>query len=122
MKVMELTAWDLASLQPGTRPDPVPGPGEVLIRMAAASINYRDGVIAQRGYGRLSGLNAAATLARYVPIDAGVVPARQDQADVFLAAGVVSRKVDASQEFDDRLNPAIVDTPEAAASRNADVR
>ena len=38
-----------------TRPDPVPGAGEVVVRMAAASVNYRDAVVLRRGYGRLSG-------------------------------------------------------------------
>src|ERR1700728_556667 len=56
MKVMELRdGWGLDHVQLGTRPEPAVGPGEVLIRMEAASVNYRDGVILQRGYGRLSG-------------------------------------------------------------------
>jgi NADPH:quinone reductase-like Zn-dependent oxidoreductase len=56
MRVMELRdAWGLDHVRPGTRPDPVPGPGQVLVRMAAASVNYRDAVVLRRGYGRLSG-------------------------------------------------------------------
>lgn len=56
MKVMELRdGWGLEHIKPGTRPDPVPGPGEVLLRMAAASVNFRDAVVLRGGYGRLSG-------------------------------------------------------------------
>jgi NADPH:quinone reductase-like Zn-dependent oxidoreductase len=56
MRVMELgDAWGLEHVRPGTRPDPVAGPGEVVVRMAAASVNYRDAVVLRRGYGRLSG-------------------------------------------------------------------
>jgi NADPH:quinone reductase-like Zn-dependent oxidoreductase len=56
MRVMELKGeWGLDHVQPGTRPDPMPGAGEVLVRMAAASVNYRDAVVLRRGYGRLSG-------------------------------------------------------------------
>src|SRR6202167_5305239 len=56
MRVMEIRdAWGLEHVQPGTRPDPVAGAGEVVVRMAAASVNYRDAVVLRRGYGRLSG-------------------------------------------------------------------
>jgi alcohol dehydrogenase len=34
-------------------PDPAPGPGEVLVRLRAAALNYRDLLILQGGYGRL---------------------------------------------------------------------
>jgi NADPH:quinone reductase-like Zn-dependent oxidoreductase len=58
MKVMEMReAWGIEHLVPGTRPDPgPPGPGEVLIRFEAASLNYRDLVMAQHGYGRMGAL------------------------------------------------------------------
>jgi NADPH:quinone reductase-like Zn-dependent oxidoreductase len=54
MKVMEMRdGWGLDFLVPGTRPDPgPPGRGEVLVRFEAASLNYRDLVMAERGYGR----------------------------------------------------------------------
>lgn len=55
MRVMELTGWGLEHVREGVRPDPVPGPGEVLLRLEAASVNYRDVVTLRRGYGRLSG-------------------------------------------------------------------
>jgi NADPH:quinone reductase-like Zn-dependent oxidoreductase len=56
MKVMEMRdGWGLEYIRPGTRPDRAPGPDEVRIKMAAASINYRDFVMTQRGYGRHSG-------------------------------------------------------------------
>jgi NADPH:quinone reductase-like Zn-dependent oxidoreductase len=58
MKVMEMReAWGLDHIVPGTRPDPgPPGPFEVLIRFEAASLNYRDLVMAQHGYGRMGAL------------------------------------------------------------------
>src|SRR5690349_16383953 len=56
MRVMEIRgAWGLEHLQPGTRPDPSPGPSEVVVRIDAASVNYRDLVLARQGYGRRSG-------------------------------------------------------------------
>lgn len=56
MRVMEIKdAWGLEHLRPGTRPEPVPGAGEVVIRIEAASVNYRDFVVARRGYGRRTG-------------------------------------------------------------------
>jgi NADPH:quinone reductase-like Zn-dependent oxidoreductase len=42
-------------LQMTTRPDPKPGPGEVLLRMKAASLNYRDLLVPSRGYGSFTG-------------------------------------------------------------------
>ncbi len=55
MKAMELRDWSVDSIVLAERPKPVPGPGQVLIRMAAASLNYRDVVMTKRGYGRRSG-------------------------------------------------------------------
>ena len=56
MRVMEMRdGWGLEHIKPGTRPERKPGPGEVLIKMAAASVNYRDFVMTRRGYGPLSG-------------------------------------------------------------------
>ncbi|MCX7891281.1 MAG: NAD(P)-dependent alcohol dehydrogenase [Burkholderiales bacterium] len=47
--------WGMDHLQLATRPDPRPGPGEVLIRMKAASLNYRDLLVPGRGYGSFTG-------------------------------------------------------------------
>ena len=47
--------WSIDNLRLTERPDPEPGPGEVLIRLAAASLNYRDLVVLQAGYGRRTG-------------------------------------------------------------------
>jgi len=56
MKVMEMRdAWGVDYIKPGIRPDRSPGAGEVLVKMQAASVNYRDLVMTQRGYGRHSG-------------------------------------------------------------------
>ena len=56
MKVMEIRdEWSPDHIVPGERPEPVPGAGQVLLRMRAAALNYRDFVMAGRGYGRRSG-------------------------------------------------------------------
>jgi NADPH:quinone reductase-like Zn-dependent oxidoreductase len=56
MKVFEIRGdWGFDHLQLGTRPDPQPGPGQVLLRMKAASLNYRDLVVPNRGYGAFTG-------------------------------------------------------------------
>lgn len=50
MWIYQLTADGLENLAPAERPKPEPGPGEVLVKMGAASINYRDLVIARGTY------------------------------------------------------------------------
>lgn len=47
--------WGMDHLQVATRPDPRPGTGEVLLRMRAASLNYRDLLVPGRGYGSFTG-------------------------------------------------------------------
>jgi NADPH:quinone reductase-like Zn-dependent oxidoreductase len=47
--------WGMDHLQLATRADPKPGPGQVLLRMKAASLNYRDLVVPNRGYGSFTG-------------------------------------------------------------------
>jgi len=56
MKVMQIEQdWSPESIRMAERPRPEPGRGEALIRMEAASLNYRDVVVTRRGYGRRSG-------------------------------------------------------------------
>ena len=56
MKVIELTGWQLEQIVIGERTAPaVPGPGEMVVAMRAATVNYRDFVFARGGYGRESG-------------------------------------------------------------------
>jgi NADPH:quinone reductase-like Zn-dependent oxidoreductase len=56
MRVMQIEGeWSPDHIRPAERPDPKPGRGEVLLKMEAASLNYRDVVMARRGYGRRSG-------------------------------------------------------------------
>lgn len=56
MRVMQIEGdWGIENLRAGVRPDPQPGPGEVLLRMRAASLNYRDLVVLERGYGNFTG-------------------------------------------------------------------
>jgi NADPH:quinone reductase-like Zn-dependent oxidoreductase len=50
MQSLELRhPWGTANLRVVEQPDPVPGPGEVLLRMRTASLNYRDSFIAAMG-------------------------------------------------------------------------
>ncbi len=52
MRVWELRdAFGMEHLQLRERPDPKPGPGEVLLRMRAASLNYRDTLVVRGGHG-----------------------------------------------------------------------
>lgn len=56
MKVFQIQDdWRFENLRIATRPDPKPGPGQVLLRMKAASLNYRDLVVPLRGYGSHTG-------------------------------------------------------------------
>ncbi|THD63267.1 NAD(P)-dependent alcohol dehydrogenase [Phenylobacterium sp.] len=47
--------WGVDRIEVVEAPDPAPGPGEVLVRMRAVSLNYRDLLMAQGLYGRLPG-------------------------------------------------------------------
>jgi NADPH:quinone reductase-like Zn-dependent oxidoreductase len=44
-------SWSMENARISSRPDPVPGPGEVRIKMTASALNYRDLIVPQRGYG-----------------------------------------------------------------------
>jgi NADPH:quinone reductase-like Zn-dependent oxidoreductase len=56
MKVMQIQGgWSPDHITLAERPIPEPGPGEVLLRMEAASLNYRDYVMSHGGYGRRGG-------------------------------------------------------------------
>lgn len=44
-------AFGLEHLKKSERADPVPGPGQVLLTMRAASLNYRDTLVVRGGYG-----------------------------------------------------------------------
>ncbi len=60
MKVFQIQDdWGMEHLKLASRPNPCPdsgpGPGQVLLRMRAASLNYRDLVVPMRGYGSYTG-------------------------------------------------------------------
>jgi NADPH:quinone reductase-like Zn-dependent oxidoreductase len=52
MRVFQVEeAWSMANVRLSTRPEPVPGRGQVRLRMLASALNYRDLMIPARGYG-----------------------------------------------------------------------
>lgn len=52
MKVFQVEQdWSMDNLRLGERPEPLPGRGEVRVRMRAAALNYRDLLVPTRGYG-----------------------------------------------------------------------
>ena len=56
MKVFQIQDnWSMDNLTLAQRPDPKTGPGQVLLKMKAASLNYRDLLVPLRGYGKLTG-------------------------------------------------------------------
>lgn len=56
MRVFQIEGdWGFNNLRPAERPRPEPGPGEVLIAMRLASLNARDLIVPERGYGRATG-------------------------------------------------------------------
>jgi NADPH:quinone reductase-like Zn-dependent oxidoreductase len=50
MKSFEIREFGIDGLQVAEREQPHPGPGEVLVRMTAASLNYRDLMMVKGGY------------------------------------------------------------------------
>ena len=80
MKVMQIEGeWGPEHIKPAERPDPEPGPGEIVIAIQATSINPRDLILSRRGYGRHSGALPLVPLCD----GAGVVAARGEGAEKF---------------------------------------
>lgn len=53
MKVFQVEdSWSMDSVKLSTRPDPVPGRGQIRLAMRAAALNYRDLLVPLRGYGQ----------------------------------------------------------------------
>ena len=50
MKIIQATAFSLDSVAPATAPKPAPGPGELLVKVSAATLNYRDLAVLAGGY------------------------------------------------------------------------
>ena len=56
MKAMQVQdAWGTENIHAVDRPDPEPGPADVVIAIKAVSINPRDRIMCQGGYGRIGG-------------------------------------------------------------------
>ncbi len=64
MKAYEVGGVGIEHLEAVERPEPIAGPGEVLLRMRAVSLNYRDLLVVRGGYGRVA--------PRVVPLSDGV--------------------------------------------------
>jgi len=56
MRVFQIEGeWGMDNLKLSERPVPQPGPGQVLVRMKASSLNFRDLLVPERGYGSHTG-------------------------------------------------------------------
>ena len=56
MRVFQIEGdWGFDNLRLSQRPEPKPGPGQVLVAMRMASLNARDLIVPVRGYGRATG-------------------------------------------------------------------
>jgi NADPH:quinone reductase-like Zn-dependent oxidoreductase len=56
MRVFQIEGdWGMDHLRLSTRPEPKAGPGQVVVKMSASSLNYRDLVVPNRGYGSHTG-------------------------------------------------------------------
>lgn len=56
MRVFQIESdWGMDNLKLSQRPKPTAGPGQVLVQMKASSLNYRDLVVPERGYGSFTG-------------------------------------------------------------------
>lgn len=56
MRVFQIEGdWGMDHLKLSTRPEPKAGPGQVVVKMTASSLNYRDLVVPNRGYGNHTG-------------------------------------------------------------------
>ena len=56
MRVFQIEGdWGMNNLKPSSRPKPEVGPGQVLVRMKASSLNFRDLLVPERGYGSHTG-------------------------------------------------------------------
>ena len=56
MRVFQIEGdWGMDHLELSTRPEPKAGPGQVVVKMGASSLNYRDLVVPNKGYGSHTG-------------------------------------------------------------------
>lgn len=56
MRVFQIEGeWGFDNLKLSTRPEPVCGAGQVVVKMRMASLNARDLIVPERGYGRATG-------------------------------------------------------------------
>ena len=106
MEVWELReGFGLEHLRKAKRPDPAPGPGEVLLMMQAASLNYRDTLVVRGGYGpryTLPLIPVSDGVGEVVAVGGGI--RRDELQTVFLILASVSRaKLPRCRSFQARL-------------------
>ena len=90
MRVFQIEGeWGMDHLKLSTRAEPQAGPGQVVVKMKASSLNYRDLVVPNRGYGSHTGNLPL------IPVSdgAGVVTEVGARA-VVIATGVSYRRLD----------------------------
>ena len=81
MRVMEVSGTDFDSLRLVERPVPEPKRGEVLVRITAATLNYRDLLMVQGG-------GTSIRSKTYVPLSCGRIMAHGEPAQVVRRADV----------------------------------
>lgn len=75
MRVFQIEGdWGMENLKLSERPEPEPGPGQVLVRMKASSLNYRDLVVPERGYGSYTGTLPLIPVSDGVGVVSGIGP------------------------------------------------
>jgi NADPH:quinone reductase-like Zn-dependent oxidoreductase len=56
MRVFQIEGdWGIQNLRLSERPEPEAGPGQIIVQMRMASLNARDLIVPERGYGRATG-------------------------------------------------------------------
>ena len=73
MEVFEIRdQWSMENLLIGEHSTSEPGPGQVLLCMKAASLNWREHIVPLRGYGANTGTLPRITVADEAQFDAGL--------------------------------------------------
>lgn len=102
MKRWEMTAPGRRNLALVTRPTPEPGPGEILVEVAAVSLNFRDSLVIEHGLP--------------VPLPQPFSPA-SDMAGTVIATGSGVDRFQAGDRVISVFNPGWIDGPPSGSGR-----